>query len=82
MKRAITILDACSDPALYGRWFKNRASWSAWFAFLAALFGLPLTPEQLAVYRQCTGRSLPMSNGFNEAWLSAAGAAASRSSLL
>jgi hypothetical protein len=32
---------------------------AAWFAFLATLFALPMTAEQLAVYRQCTGRAEP-----------------------
>ena len=34
-------------------------SWQAWLAFLAALFALPMDAEQLAIYRDCTGRKEP-----------------------
>ena len=43
----MTILDARQDPELFGRYFRNRATWGPWFAWLAALFALPMTPEQL-----------------------------------
>ena len=33
------------------------------------LFGLPLDNEQLELFRQCTGRTEPLSTGHNEAWL-------------
>jgi hypothetical protein len=32
-------------------------SWEPWRAFLAALFGLPMTDEQLATFRELTGRT-------------------------
>jgi hypothetical protein len=68
-KRTVSIIDACSDPKLFGPWFKRRASWQNWFTFLAALFALPMTPEQLAVFTQCTGRAVPPATAFNEVWL-------------
>jgi hypothetical protein len=64
-----TIIDACRAPALFAPWFKERSSWSAWFAFLAALFALPMTPEELALYQRCTGRTHPPSVPAQEAWL-------------
>ena len=63
------IIDAINDPNLFAPWFKDRATWAAWFAFLAALFALPLTSEQLAIYRQCTGRNEPPSSPASEGWL-------------
>ncbi|MGM5051336.1 terminase large subunit domain-containing protein [Tardiphaga sp. 604_B6_N1_1] len=66
----MTLLDAIADHALFAKWFnKNVGSWSAWFAFIAALFALPMTEEQLAFYRKCTGRSAPPASVATEAWL-------------
>ena len=42
MADGVTILDAMGDPMLFGPWFRDQASWSAWQAFLAALFALPM----------------------------------------
>jgi len=64
----VTILEAIADPHLFAPWFK-RDSWQSWFVFLATLFALPLTPEQLTLYRQCTGRNESPRTPFNEAWL-------------
>ncbi len=64
----MNILQACADPNLFAPWFK-RGDWTAWFAYLAALFGLPMTDEQLAVYRQHTGRTQPPLEAFSEGWL-------------
>jgi hypothetical protein len=65
----VTILEAVADPQLFRRWFRDPASWAAWRAFLAALFGLPMSEDQRAVYTACTGRSVPPAEPFNEAWL-------------
>jgi len=65
----LTILDAVADDKLFAPWFRDRATWNAWFALLAALFGLPLTDEQLAIYRECTGRASTPSKPASEAWL-------------
>ena len=64
----LTILDAIGDPALFAPLFPGP-SWAAWWALLAALFGLPMTPEQLAVYRECTGRTEPPARPAKEAAL-------------
>jgi hypothetical protein len=58
-----------ADGKLFAPWFRDRTTWHAWSALLAALFGLPLTDEQLAIYRQCTGRTVPPSEPASEAWL-------------
>jgi hypothetical protein len=65
----LSILDAIDDADVFAPWFRDRSTWGAWLAFLATLFGLPLTPEQLAIYRECTGRTAPPSGPFHEAWL-------------
>lgn len=37
-------------------WMRGGADWTAWRACVAAMFGLPLRPIELEIYRQCTGR--------------------------
>jgi hypothetical protein len=50
----VTILDVF-DSLPYFR----GDSWGAWRAFLAAVYGLPMTKEELAIFRKCTGRTTP-----------------------
>ena len=64
----VTILDACSDPALFGPWFTGT-SWTPWRAFLGALFGLPLSDEEAKVYRECTGRETLPDKPATEGWV-------------
>ncbi len=64
-----SILDLCADPQAFAPWFRDPASWAAWRAFLCALFGLPMSEDQLATYRACTGRSEPSEAPAQEAWL-------------
>src|SRR5262249_24204271 len=56
------------DNKVFSRFFKAE-SWTAWRVFLAALFGLPLTYDQLQLYKQCTGRSIAPTKPLSEAWL-------------
>ena len=69
----MNILQAISDPNVFGSAFRDKKrTWSAWTAFLAALFGLPLTKAQSQVYVQCTGRTESSSTPATpstEAWL-------------
>lgn len=44
----ITITTAMADPNLFGPWFKDPATWTAWLAFLKCLFVLPLSDAELA----------------------------------
>ena len=44
-------------------------SWAPWKAFLAALFGLPLSDAQLDLYRRHTERQTAPTAPFNEAAL-------------
>ena len=52
----MTLLEAMADPQLFARWFRDPATWASWRAFIAALFALPMTPEQLTIFKECTGR--------------------------
>jgi len=53
----MNILQAIRDPNVFGPFFRG-STWDTWLVFLAVLFGLPLTSEQLAVYQRFTGRVL------------------------
>jgi len=68
-KPTVTILDACGDPALFARWFRNTETWRAWFAFLRVLFGLSMSSDDLELFRRCTARETPPAGGARECWL-------------
>jgi hypothetical protein len=65
----MTILEALSDPQLLGAPFTDAASWQAWRVFQAALFGLPMTEDDLGLYRACTGRPHAPTAAAREAWV-------------
>lgn len=65
----MNILSALDDDKLFAPWFRDRDTWAAWTAFLAALFGLQMTPEQLATFATCTDRKTAPVAPFIEAWL-------------
>ena len=70
MTRAVSILDAMRDPALFGPSFPVPA-WRPWVSCAAALFGLTddLSESDQAFIRRCLGgRSLP-TDPVREAWL-------------
>lgn len=64
----MNILEAVTDDRVFGPFFRS-STWAVWIAFLAALFGLPLTAEQLAIYTKHTGRKTPPTSPSREAWL-------------
>jgi Phage Terminase len=66
---AIDIIEAAADPELFKSWFRDPATWRAWFTFLKAMFGLPMSEDDWALFRQCTGRDDHPTGGFTEAWL-------------
>ena len=65
----VSILSAIEDKRLFAGALRDKATWRAWRAFLAALFGLPLSDTEAEVYRACTGRSELPTQPFSEAWL-------------
>lgn len=63
----LSIVDVMNDPLLFGRWFSGP-TWDAWKIFLKALFGLAMTADEIEVFTRHTGRTLPPSSLFIEAW--------------
>ena len=55
----MNIIEALDDRNLLGASIRDPGSWRSWRALLTAAFGLPLDQDQLALYRQCTGRTVP-----------------------
>ena len=53
----ITILEALDDASMFGSMGFAAESWSRWRVFLTGLFGLPMAPEQLEIFKHHTGRS-------------------------
>jgi hypothetical protein len=66
---SMDIIKAIDDPKVFGASFKQPDTWRAWRAYLAALFALPMTEEQFATYRDCTGREDPPEDPVKESWL-------------
>lgn len=64
----MNILQAANDPKLFAPWFQ-RGDWTAWRAFLSALFALPMDDDALAIYKRHTGRTSAPASPFREAWL-------------
>lgn len=60
---------ALDDPRIFAPAFRDKETWTAWRAFLLALFGLPMDEEQLSLFRACTGRATPPTQQAREAWL-------------
>ena len=63
-----SILSAMGDEALFAPLFKGT-SWSAWRAFLAAMFGLPMDDAALTLFQHHTGRVTAPLAAFTEAAL-------------
>lgn len=67
-KPAITFAEACRDPNLFGPWFEGE-TWSTWAVVDKAAFGEPLTEEELAVFRELTGRDAAPTEPCTELWV-------------
>jgi phage terminase large subunit-like protein len=68
MGKPATIIQALTHPDLLGASFPDRASWSKWFTILRAIFALPMTADDLATFKQLTGRERPDPKGYREAF--------------
>jgi hypothetical protein len=61
-----TILEVMDH--VFAKWFAGE-SWLAWRVFLAALFALPMSQAELAIYTKHTGRITPPTMPAREAWV-------------
>ncbi len=51
------VLRSMSDPKIFGPHFQPSESWDAWRTVIRCLYGLPLSEEELPLFRKATGRS-------------------------
>jgi len=65
----MNILEALDDRNLLGASIRDPDSWKPWKGLLAAAFGLPLSLDELALYRQCTGRADASTTPASYLWL-------------
>lgn len=63
-----TIREAMDNPDVFGEQFQGE-SWNAWKVFASALFGLPMTSDEVEVYQRHTGRTAAPTTAFTEAVL-------------
>jgi hypothetical protein len=67
MRHDAQITRVFDDRNLFGSILRD--TWKAWRSFLCALFALPMSKDEEATYRLCTGRAEIPSTPFTEAWL-------------
>lgn len=51
-----------------GIWIWDTADWFSWKVFVSAVFGLPMTETQRALFKQCTGMENPPTGFSKEVW--------------
>ena len=63
------IIEAMFDRRAFGKQFHDPSTWSNWAVCLKTIYGIPLTPPELEVFRACTGRSRPRPGGYEEVFI-------------
>ncbi len=62
----MNILETIDDKNLFRPWFKSPETWTAWRAFLAALFGLTMDYKARRIFKGCTQRQRPPTGQVSE----------------
>jgi len=65
----VNVLEAIDDPRLLGSAFRDRGTWVSWRALLAAVFALPMSDDEIGLFRACTGRTSLPERPYAEIWL-------------
>ena len=55
----LSIIDAMGDPAVFAPWFPG-ATWGGWHVVLKAAFALPMTKDEVALFRTMAERDPPV----------------------
>src|SRR5437867_11948535 len=55
-----TIIDAITDPLIFGPWYTPLANWRPWLVAIKAIYGLKMDAPERRLFRQMFGeRSAP-----------------------
>lgn len=65
---SVTVLDLMTSPRWFASWFAGDG-WLGWKAFLAGIFGLPMTEPMLARWQEHTRRTHAPTTPAPEAWM-------------
>jgi len=65
----MNIIEAVKSKRVFGSLFRDPQTFKNWFVCLKAIFALPMTAEELEVYRRFTGRELAPVEPFKEVFL-------------
>ena len=60
------IIEAIESPSFFGPAFKDPKTWRNWMVLLKAIYALPLSDEEMEIFRQCTGRQTVLKDGYRE----------------
>lgn len=63
------IVTAMRDKNLFRPLFRDLSTWGSWIVALKAIFGLEMNNDELALFKQCTGRETPPQKPFKEVFL-------------
>jgi hypothetical protein len=71
LKRKPDIIEAIKNPKLFGSLprFKKLETWTSWLVVLKAIFGLPMTGDDLVIFNRPSGRTSPPIGGSKETYL-------------
>jgi hypothetical protein len=61
-KKTPNIIEAIKHKSLFGSLpaFQSLDTWAGWLVWLMSVFALPMDEGELDIYRQCTGRTDPL----------------------
>ena len=65
----MNIIQAIEDKNLLGSTFKDPRTWQAWFAYLKALFSLPMSGPEVKIFRASTGLKKPPGKQVKESFV-------------
>jgi hypothetical protein len=66
MEQKPTIIEAMNSPEFFKPIFGDLSTWTTWQIFLKSCYGLPMTSDEMIIFKNCTGRENPNLEGYKE----------------